>query len=74
MITTVSAQLMATLHVLQHRMTQRNERGQTTAEYVGIVVFVALIALAIIAFATPLGNQAQGIVASALTKISEKLG
>lgn len=35
---------------------ERNERGQGSVEYVGIIIVVVAIIAAIVAFATPIGN------------------
>lgn len=56
----------------RHR--RRAESGATTVEYVGIVAFVAVLAVALIAFMTPIGSKAEGVVNSALCKIGSSLG
>lgn len=69
-----AAQLSATFHVLGLKLQERSERGQTTAEYVGILAFVAVLAVVIIGFKTDIGNAAKGIMTTALGKISEAIG
>jgi len=51
----------------------RDERGQTTAEYVGILVFVAVVVVAFIAFGDTLWNTVQGIVETVFQRIQDGL-
>jgi Flp pilus assembly pilin Flp len=53
---------------------RRGESGATTAEYVGIVAFVALLAVSVIGFITPVGGQAKSIVRTAYCHIGSTLG
>ena len=71
-----AAHMMATLHVFNVRMAEkdRSERGQTTAEYVGILVFVAVLVLAVIAFKGEFADQIKGIVTAVFDKIKSGLG
>jgi Flp pilus assembly pilin Flp len=68
MFTKLTAQIESTLYVFGQRM-ERNQRGQTTAEYVGIVAFVALIVVALIALAPDVGDKAMSIINAAFDKI-----
>lgn len=52
----------------------RNQAGATTAEYVGIVAFVALLAVAIMGMSGTFGDSVKGIIDAAFTKIKNKLG
>jgi len=53
---------------------RRNQAGATTAEYVGIVAFVALLTVAFVAFAPGTGDAAGGVVRKALCTIGTPLG
>jgi Flp pilus assembly pilin Flp len=52
----------------------RSERGAATAEYVGALVVVAALVLALVAVATPLGGRASAGVSAAYCKITSTLG
>jgi Flp pilus assembly pilin Flp len=67
----LAAQLEATLHVFGQRMA-RSERGQTTAEYVGIVAFVAIVVVTLFALSDPLKTKVGDIIDSAFTYIGSK--
>lgn len=67
------ARIQTTLYVLGQR-TVRSERGQTTAEYVGIVAFVALLAVAIMGMSGTFGDSVKGIIDAAFAKIKTSLG
>lgn len=73
-MTSFIANLEATLYVFGQNLAARKEKGQTTAEYVGIVAFVALLAVLVIGFRTEISNLAKGILTSAFGKISEAMG
>jgi Flp pilus assembly pilin Flp len=68
-MTKLAAQIETTLYVFGQRM-QRSERGQTTAEYVGIVAFVALLVVALFALAPTLTTKVGDIINKAFDKIS----
>lgn len=53
---------------------RRNQSGQSTAEYVGIVAFVALLAVAVLAFVGVIAPQAGDIAKGALCKVGETVG
>jgi hypothetical protein len=53
---------------------RRNQAGQSTAEYVGIVAFVALLAVAVLAFVGVIAPQAGDIAKGALCKVGETVG
>lgn len=77
MFTNLSAQIAATLHVAGVRFTERQERnskGQTTAEYVGIIIFVAVLVLAVITLAPGLKTKVKEILDAAFDKIKGGLG
>jgi Flp pilus assembly pilin Flp len=67
------ARIQTTLYVFARRAA-RTERGQTTAEYVGIVAFVALLAVAIMGMSGTFGDSVKGIIDAAFTKIKNQLG
>lgn len=69
----IVARIQTTLYVFGQRVA-RTERGQTTAEYVGIVAFVALLAVAIMGMSGTFGDSVKGIIDAAFTKIKNKLG
>jgi Flp pilus assembly pilin Flp len=71
-MTKLAAQIETTLYVFGQRL-QRGERGQTTAEYVGIVAFVALLVVALITLAPSFATKIQGIINDAFDKIGDKL-
>lgn len=73
-MTNLSAQITALFYVAGVRLQERSEKGQTTAEYVGILAFVALLTVIVIGFRTEIGEQVKGIITSAFGKISETLG
>jgi Flp pilus assembly pilin Flp len=72
-MTKLAAQIETTLYVFGQRL-QRSERGQTTAEYVGIVAFVALLVVALIALAPGFAGKIQTIINAAFDKIATALG
>ena len=53
---------------------RRDERGQTTAEYVGIIAFVALLIVALMGTTDLFGTHVNSIVTAAFGKIKEALG
>ena len=67
----ISAQFDAMLHVLGARLEnrRRDDKGQTSAEYVGILVFVALLIVAIVALAEPLREKFKAVAEGAFDKI-----
>ncbi len=67
----IAARLQATLHVF---LAHRSEKGQTTAEYVGIVAFVALLVVALMGTTDIFGSHVNEIIGKAFDKISSKLG
>jgi Flp pilus assembly pilin Flp len=75
--TRAAANVMATLHVmggrLENRLQTRSDRGQAAAEYVGILVFVALLIVAIIALVPNLGSKVSDAINSVFDKITESL-
>jgi len=71
-MTKLAAQIETTLYVFGQRM-QRSERGQTTAEYVGIVAFVALMVVALFAIAPDIKEKVGTIIGAAFDKIGEGL-
>jgi Flp pilus assembly pilin Flp len=68
----LTAQIQSTLYVFGQRM-KRNERGQTTAEYVGIVAFVAIIVVALFTMSDPLSGKVQEIINAAFDKIKNSI-
>ncbi len=73
--TRLSAELMATLHVLGARLERTKEdRGQAAAEYIGILVFVALVVMALVTFKDGIAGEIKAVISSAITKIGQKLG
>lgn len=73
-----AAQIETTLYVFGQRvgryLDSRSEKGQTTAEYVGIVAFVALLVVALIGMKTDIGNKVKDIINAAFDKIQSELG
>lgn len=57
-------------------MTSRraDERGQGTAEYVGIVAFAALLVVALLAVTVQLSSEAKNVASTAYCKISSAVG
>jgi len=72
-MTELVARIQATFYVFGERL-RSDERGQTTAEYVGIVAFVALLAVAIMGMSGAFGSSVKGIIDAAFQKIQTKLG
>jgi Flp pilus assembly pilin Flp len=72
MFATLAAQIEATLHVFGQRA--RTERGQTTAEYVGIVAFVAMVVVALFALDEDIKGKVSGIIGDAFDYISDGFG
>jgi Flp pilus assembly pilin Flp len=74
----LSAQIETTLYVFGQRVGRfletRSEKGQTTAEYVGIVAFVALLVVALIGMKTEVGTKVKEIIDAAFDKIKTELG
>ncbi len=70
--TRVAANLLATLHVFTNRT--RDDRGQAAAEYVGIIVFVAVMLALLFVFKTAVSNALGGVITAAIQKISDGLG
>lgn len=73
MMNNFAAQLSATLHVFGQRMEARSERGQTTAEYVGIVAFVAILVIALFSLDTPIKAKVLEIITAAFDKIKTSM-
>jgi Flp pilus assembly pilin Flp len=69
----LAAQIETTLFVFGQRLA-RNEKGQTTAEYVGIVAFVAIIVVALFTLSDPLKAKVQAILNAAFDKIQTSMG
>jgi Flp pilus assembly pilin Flp len=69
----IVARIESTLYVFGQRI-RSDERGQTTAEYVGIVAFVALLAVAIMGMSGTFGTSVKGIIDAAFAKIQSALG
>jgi Flp pilus assembly pilin Flp len=69
----LAAQLETILYVVGQRL-ERNEKGQTTAEYVGIVAFVAIIVVALFALSDPLSAKVGSILNAAFDKIQSSMG
>jgi len=53
---------------------RRGQDGATTAEYVGIVAFVSVLVVAVLAFAAPTSESATGVIKKALCQIGTPLG
>jgi Flp pilus assembly pilin Flp len=53
---------------------RRRESGATTAEYVGIVAFVALLVTALVILVTPVRDDAKAVIDEAYCKIGSALG
>jgi Flp pilus assembly pilin Flp len=70
-MTDIATRIQATLYVFTAR---RDERGQTTAEYVGIIAFVALLIVALMGTTDLFGSHVNDIITAAFGKIKEKLG
>lgn len=65
-----AAALSATLQVMGARLGKRlDDKGQASAEYVGILVFVAFVVAAIIALNSSVSSTLQGLIEGALAKI-----
>ena len=74
-MTELVTRIQATLYVFgRDVLARREERGQTTAEYVGIVAFVALLVVALMGMAGTFGDSVKGIIDAAFTKIKSELG
>ena len=69
----IVARIESTLYVFGQRL-QRTERGQTTAEYVGIVAFVALLAVAIMGMIGTFCDSVKVIIYAAFTTLPTALG
>lgn len=66
----VAAQLVVTGYVLgAFDRVQRDDRGQGSVEYVGIIIVVGLIIAAIITLATPIGTAIGGKIQEAVDGI-----
>lgn len=74
MMNNLAAQVTATFHVFGLKLQERSERGQTTAEYIGILAFAALLAIVLIGFKDTIGSSAKGIITTVFDKIKEKVG
>ena len=55
---------------MQHRWRMICERGQTAVQYAGMVFFAALLAVALIAVATPIGEQVTCKIQSAVAALT----
>ncbi len=73
-MTNLAAQITATFHVFNQRMRTRLEQGQTTAEYVGIIAFVAIMVVLLFAFGPEIAEAAKGIITTAFEHISGSIG
>jgi Flp pilus assembly pilin Flp len=73
MFTTLAAQIQSTLHVFGQRVA-RSERGQTTAEYVGIVAFVAMVVVALFTLDETVKGKVNGIIGDAFSLITDNMG
>lgn len=73
MFTNLAAQLESTLYVFGQRIA-RSERGQTTAEYVGIVAFVAMVVVALFALDESIKSKVEGIIGQAFDWITSNFG
>lgn len=71
-MTKLAAQIETTLYVFGQRL-KNDERGQTTAEYVGIVAFVAILVVALFALAPTLTDKVGQIINAAFDKIASGL-
>ncbi len=67
----IATRIQATLHVFAAR---RTEAGQTTAEYVGIIAFVALLIVALMGTTDLFGSHVNDIITAAFGKIKTALG
>jgi Flp pilus assembly pilin Flp len=56
------------------RIRDRGDQGQASAEYVGILVFVALLVVAIIALNTNIADKFRAVAEGAFDKIQDALG
>ena len=70
----LAAQIETTLFVFGQRLATRSEKGQTTAEYVGIVAFVAIIVVALFTLSDPLKAKVEAILNAAFDKIQSSMG
>lgn len=74
----LAAQIETTLYVfaqgLGKRLQDRAERGQTTAEYVGIVAFVAVLVVALFSLNDTLKSKVSDIISAAFDKIKDAMG
>lgn len=52
----------------------RDQRGQTSSDYVGVVAFVAILVVAAAALATPIGQQATDIIRQGFCHIASAFG
>lgn len=73
-MTNFIANLEATLYVFGQNLAARKEKGQATAEYVGIVAFVALLAVLVIGFKAEIADLARGILTAAFGQIQSAIG
>lgn len=73
-MTSFIANLEATLYVFAQNLADRKEKGQTTAEYVGILAFAALLAVVVIGFKDTIGGLANDIITAAFGKITSAMG
>jgi Flp pilus assembly pilin Flp len=69
----LAARIQATFYVFGERI-RTSERGQTTAEYVGIVAFVALLVVAIMGLSGTFSGKVSEIIGAAFDKIKTALG
>ncbi len=53
---------------------RRNERGQTSAEYMGMLLVVVAIMLAVIAGASGIGSTVAGVIQKVFNKVASQLG
>lgn len=67
----LAAQVSAFLTVLANR--PRSERGQTTAEYVGIMVVIVAIIGTILALKTNVLTGAQSVIDKVFTTLTDKI-
>lgn len=70
----IAAQIETTLYVFGQRLRERSEAGQTTAEYVGIVAFVAAVVILLIASKSDITSKVTDIIGTAFDNIKKAMG
>ncbi len=66
-----AAHLMAALHTLAHR--DHDERGQTTAEYIGIMVVIVAIIGTIVALQTNILTGAGNVIDKVFSTLTDNI-